>query len=154
MRDQHVLLWKSVKILNLFNNLTLKQILWKIKAFFKKTGVSFLVESTKIENASFPYKTAISEANVKTNRMVSTKWTYHKERSFASNYFIFSKILFQIMSLLQRVDLMYQRPKCSYYYFLRAPEFYLTGLFPCEYPQVSHIRFSFGYIYGSFQPFP
>ena len=48
-----------------------------------------LVESTKIENASFLYKTAISEANVKTNRTVSTKWTYHKEGSFTSNYFIF-----------------------------------------------------------------
>ena len=45
---------------------------------FQKTGVPFLDESTKIENASFPYKTTISEANVKTNRMVSTKWTYHK----------------------------------------------------------------------------
>ena len=100
LRDQHVLLWKSVKILNLFNNLTLKQILWKIEAFLKKTGVSFLVESTKIENASFPYKTAISEANVKTNKMVTTKWTYHKERSFASNYFIFLKILFQFKNLL------------------------------------------------------
>ena len=29
-----------------------------------------------IENASFPNKTAISEASVKTNRMVGTKWTY------------------------------------------------------------------------------
>ena len=29
-----------------------------------------MVESTKIENASFPYKIAISEANVKTNRLV------------------------------------------------------------------------------------
>ena len=64
------------------------------KKLFQKTGVLFLVESTKIENALFPYKTAISEANVKTNRMVSTKWIYHKERSFASNYFIFLKILF------------------------------------------------------------
>ena len=45
--------------------------------------------STKIENTSFPFKTAISEANVKTNRMVSTKWTYQKEQSFASKYFIF-----------------------------------------------------------------
>ena len=93
LRDQHVLLWKSVKILNLFNNLTLKQILWKIKAFFKKTGVSFLVESTKIENASFPYKTAISEANGKTNSMGTTKWNTeqmdHKEQSFSSNYLIF-----------------------------------------------------------------
>ena len=40
--------------------------------FFPKTRVLFLDESTKIENASFPYKPAISEANVRTNRMVST----------------------------------------------------------------------------------
>ena len=56
---------------------------------FKKLEYRFLVERTKIENASFPYKTAISEANVKTNRTVTTKWAYHRERSFASNYFIF-----------------------------------------------------------------
>ena len=31
------------------------------------------------------------EANVKTNRMVSTKRNYHKEWNFASNYFIFFK---------------------------------------------------------------
>ena len=31
----------------------------------------------------------MSEANVKTNGMVNTKWTYKKEWSFASNYFIF-----------------------------------------------------------------
>ena len=45
----------------------------------------FLVESTKIENATFPNKTALPEANVNTNRMWSTKWTYFKERAFASN---------------------------------------------------------------------
>ena len=53
--------------------------------FFQKPGVPFLVESTKIENASFPYKTAILEANIKTDVIVSTKWTNHKERSLASN---------------------------------------------------------------------
>ena len=42
------------------------------ETLFQKTGVTFLVESTKIENASFPYKTAIPEANVKTNRMMIT----------------------------------------------------------------------------------
>ena len=68
--------------------------------FFQKPGVPFLVESTKIENASFPYKTAISEANIKTNKMVTTKWSYQKEQSFASNYFIFLKILFQFKKLL------------------------------------------------------
>ena len=55
---------------------------------FQKTGVP-LVESTKIENASFPYKTTISEANVKTNRMVSAKWTYNKERSLPVTTLIF-----------------------------------------------------------------
>ena len=40
------------------------------KNLFQKTGVIFLVKSTKIEKASFPYKTAVSEANVKINRMV------------------------------------------------------------------------------------
>ena len=35
---------------------------------FQKTEVLFLVEATKIENTSFPLKTALSVANVKTNR--------------------------------------------------------------------------------------
>ena len=53
-----------MEILKIFNTLTLKQIFWKTKTFFKKL---------QIENASFSYKTAVSEANVKTNRMVSKK---------------------------------------------------------------------------------
>ena len=68
---------QSVKILNAFYTLTLKNIFWKSKTFFKKLEFCFLVESTKVENASFPYKTAVSNANIKTNRMVSTKWSYH-----------------------------------------------------------------------------
>ena len=56
-----------------------------MKIFFKKLKHRFLVENTNIENASSPYKTAITKANVKSNSMVSTKWTYHKEWSFASN---------------------------------------------------------------------
>ena len=70
-----------------------------MKAFFKKLEYRFLVERIKIEKASFPYKTAISEANFKTNRMVTTKCDYHRERSFASNYFIFLKVLFQFRNL-------------------------------------------------------
>ena len=56
---------------------------------FKNLEYRFLVEATKIERTPFPFKTALSEANVKTNRMATTKWTYHKEWSFASNYLIF-----------------------------------------------------------------
>ena len=60
-----------------------------MQTLFKKLEYCFLVESTKIENASFPYKTAISETNVKTNKVVTTKWAYQKERSFTSNYSVF-----------------------------------------------------------------
>ena len=87
--DRHVFMWQSVKVSNVFNTLTLKQIFWKTKTFFKKLEYLFLVETTEIENTSFPFKTALSEDNVKTNRMATTKWTYHKEWSFASNYFTF-----------------------------------------------------------------
>ena len=61
----------------------------KMKIFFQKLEYRVLDESTKIENASCPYKTSISEASVKTNRMMGTEWSYNKERNFASNYFIF-----------------------------------------------------------------
>ena len=84
---QHVFVWQSRKILNVFNTLTLTQIFWKTKTFFKKLEYHFLVESTKIESASFPYKTAISEANAKTNRIMTTKWAYRK-KFFDSNSFI------------------------------------------------------------------
>ena len=44
-----------------------------MEAFFKKLEYRILVEVTKIENTSFPFKTALSEANVKANRMATTK---------------------------------------------------------------------------------
>ena len=82
-------MWQSLKIFNVFKAVSLKQVLWKTKTFFEKWEYRFLVESTKIENASPPHKAAMSKANVKTNRLGSTKWSYHKEWSFASNYFNF-----------------------------------------------------------------
>ena len=94
LRNRHVFMWQSVEILNVFNILTLKRTSWKTKTFFKKLEYRFLVESTEIQNASLPYKTAISETNVKANSMLSTKWTYQKERSFASNYFSLFHFLF------------------------------------------------------------
>ena len=60
-------------------------------------------------------KTALSEANVKTNRMGSTKWT--KTGVFASNHFIFWKTLFEFKNLLLKADLMYQPHKGLYSYF-------------------------------------
>ena len=50
-----------------------------METFFKKLEYRFLVKSTKIENASFPNKAALSEANDKTN-----KWGDQNE-PFAKN---------------------------------------------------------------------
>ena len=66
-----------------------------MKNFFKKLEDRFLVETSKIENTLFPFKTALSEANVKTNRMVTTKLIYHKEWSFANNCFVLLENLLQ-----------------------------------------------------------
>ena len=53
LRDRHVFMRQSVE--------SLRQIFWKTKKIFEKLEYSFLVETAKIENASFPYKTAISD---------------------------------------------------------------------------------------------
>ena len=42
-----------------------------LETFLKKLEYRYLVKSTKTENTSFPYKTATSEANVKTNKLLS-----------------------------------------------------------------------------------
>ena len=98
---------KSLEILNSFNTVTLKQVLSEKRKHFSKN--CFVVESTNIENASLPYKPALLKANVRTNRMGSTKWICHKDRSFASKCFIlfiylfiylFILILFQFKNLL------------------------------------------------------
>ena len=60
-----------------------------MKNFFKNLEYGFLVEATKIGNTPFAFNTALSEANIKTKRMATTKWTYHKEWSFDSIYLIF-----------------------------------------------------------------
>ena len=57
----------------------------KTQTLFKKLEYHCLFESTKTDNITFPYKTALSEASVKTNRMGGTTWIHHKEQSFASN---------------------------------------------------------------------
>ena len=68
-----------LQILNAFSTSILKQIFLKTKTFFKKLECCFLIESTTNENATFPYKTALSEtalseANVKTNRVGQAEW--------------------------------------------------------------------------------
>ena len=51
-------MWQSLEILNVFTNLSLKQVFWKTKAFYKKLEYHFLVLSTETESALFLHKTA------------------------------------------------------------------------------------------------
>ena len=101
-----------------------------MKNFSKKLECWILFEGTKIENTSFPFKTALSEADVKTNSMGTTKWTYYKEWSFANNYFDILENLFQFQNLLKRVNLTYQQRKCSYSYFRKRCSLILGCFFP------------------------
>ena len=54
-------MWQSVEILNVYNTLTPN---FPKNEKLQKTGISFLVESAKTENAPFSYKTTLSEANL------------------------------------------------------------------------------------------
>ena len=62
-----------MKILDTFITLTLKQVFATMK------------------NAAFPYKNALSKANVKTNWMESRKLIFQKELGFATSYYVFFK---------------------------------------------------------------
>ena len=65
----------------------------KTKTFSKNWSTVFWLKPLRLKT-SFPFKTGLSEANAKTNKMRTTKLTYHKEWSFISNCFIFWKICF------------------------------------------------------------
>ena len=80
LRDRHVTISKNFKRFQYFNSET---DFLENENLFQKMECGFLVYSTKIENASFAYKTVIAETNAKTNKKVTTKWTYPKEWSFA-----------------------------------------------------------------------
>ena len=80
----------------------MKQIFWEKKTFFKKLDYRFLVQTTKIENTLFPFENPLSETYINTNRMATTKWTYHREWSFASNNFIVFEKLFQVLEPLKK----------------------------------------------------
>ena len=88
-------MWQSVEILSYFK-FNFERDFLENKNLFHETGVHFL--SWKHEDwkrmISIPYQ------KQKLRQMMSTKSTYHKERSFASNYFIILNILFQFKNLL------------------------------------------------------
>ena len=61
-----------------FNTLTLEQVFWKTKTFLKKLEKFFLLKRTTNKSATFPYETALTKANVRTNWM---GWGYKMDLS-------------------------------------------------------------------------
>ena len=119
-----------MKVSNVFSTLTLQQTFWKTNTFFKKLEYRFLVEATKIENTSFPFKTALSDTNFKTNSMGTTKWTYHKEWSFVNNYFIILENLFQFQNLLKELIWCTSNPNVHIRIFRKRWSLILGCFFP------------------------
>ena len=77
---------------NVFNTVTLKQVFWKTN-IFQKSGVQlFLLREHHDWKSNISLQNCTSTASVKTNRMGSAKGSYHKGRSFATNYFSFWKL--------------------------------------------------------------
>ena len=87
LRGRHVFMWQSLEILNVFNALNWKQIFWKTKPFLKNRYL-FLVESTKIENATFSYKTSYEEIICCSNYPNVHIHTFRKHLSFIWVYFL------------------------------------------------------------------
>ena len=96
LRGRHVFMWHSLEILNVFNTLNWKQIIWKTKPFLKNRNL-FWVESTKIENATFSYKTSYKELICCTNY---PNVTFRKHSSFTWEYF------FPVSNLKRRLRLI------------------------------------------------
>ena len=74
--------------MNLFKTLTLKKV-EATETFFEIREYSSLFESTTTESATFTCKTILWKGNVKTNCIRNTKWTYYKEQSFATSFFVY-----------------------------------------------------------------
>ena len=55
LKDRNAFMWQPLEVLNDFNYLTSKQVFCKTQIPFKILDYCFLVESTKTENATFPY---------------------------------------------------------------------------------------------------
>ena len=141
-------MWQSVQILSVFNRLTLKLISWKMNTFFKKLEYRFLVESTKIENASSPCKPGVSEAIVKRNKMVTIIWTYQKEQSFANNYFIFWKFCFSLRTSYTELICCTNNPNDHYCTFCKRWSFIWQCFFAVHCAKSVQIRSNFLFVFS------
>ena len=95
----------------------------------KKLEYRFLVKTAKTENiilktTSFPCKAAMSETNVKTNRMGSTKSTYKNNGVLPVTTEFYWKFYFSFRTSIKvLIVLMYQLTKCSIHTFCKRWSF-------------------------------
>ena len=86
-----------------FQQLNFETDFLKNEKFFQKLEYRFLVESTRIENASFPYKTATSEVNGKTNYMVTTNGPITKNGVLPVTTLFLSKYCFSLRTFYKEL---------------------------------------------------
>ena len=116
--DNHWKFW-TISILWLWNKFSKK------RKLFKKLEYHFLVETTKIDNITFPCKTALSEANVKANRMGSTKLT-----SLPVTTFLFLKFCFSLGTSYIELIWCTNHPSVHIHTFWKCWSFTLGCFFP------------------------
>ena len=63
-----------------FNTLTLKQIFWKMKTFFKKVEYRYVVKSTTIESITYSWKNRLLR------KLCFSIRTFYKESIWSTNY--------------------------------------------------------------------
>ena len=83
----------------------------------------FLVESTKIKNSTFSYKTALSEANVKASRMGVQNWLITKNRGLPVTTLFFWQFCFTFRTSYK--ELIW----CTNYSNVHILTFHKRGLF-------------------------
>ena len=117
--------------MDVVNTLTFKQIFLKMKIFFKKLGYRFWTKILRSKTHHFHTKLPCqSEAKFIRNRMRSTKWTYHKERSFARDYLIFSKISFHFRTFYEDFIWCAKYPNVHIHTFYKCWSFISGCFFP------------------------
>lgn len=100
LQDRYFLIWQTQEIINVFIAFTLKQVFGKAKTLFKKSrDYYFLAKVLRLKKTQHFHKKAVpSKANVQTNKIERTRWTYHKERNSVNNNFIFWKFTYTNMN--------------------------------------------------------
>ena len=75
----------------------------KNEIFFQKTKVQFFSLNTKIENASFPFKTVMPEVNLKANRMGVRNGSIKKNGVLPVTALFFQKFCFSLRTFCEEL---------------------------------------------------